>query len=312
MTGHAPLAVVVVSFNTCEYLRACLTSVVNQRAASVVVADNGSTDGTIEMIEREFPRVVIDLDRRNPGYAAGANRGIRRCDGADVLLLNSDTRLTAGALDALATYLGQHPEAGVVGPRLVNGDGSLQRSTFPFPSPMRPSLQQPVLRWLLHTVPYLGERNLATWSHGRSRAVPYIMGAAMAIRRQAFEAVGGFDESYFMYAEEADLCWRMRAAGWETHFAPVTEVVHAGRGSTKQWRAEMLERAALSQLQFCRSHYTGPRRTLAVLVSQAVMGLRIIRDTARLLLVTDAAVRREIAENLRVWQRVFLGRSMAA
>jgi GT2 family glycosyltransferase len=115
-----------------------------------------------------------------------------------------------------------------------------------------------------------------------------------------------------MYAEEADLCWRLRAAGWETHFAPVTDIVHVGRRSTQQWRAQMLERAALSQLQFCRSHYSGLQRTLALLVNRSLMGLRIIRDAVRLLMATDAGARREIAENLRVWQRLFLGRAMPA
>ena len=301
-------AIVVVNFNTVDHLRRCLESASGQHASRIVVADNGSTDGSIEMVEREFPFVDLSVDRRNPGYGAGANRGIRACGDLDVLLLNSDTRFGPGALAALQKYLSSHPSAGLVGPRLLNVDGTLQPSTFRFPSPLRPPVQRDPLAPLIRHIPWVGDRYLSTWSHDRPRTVPYVMGAALMIRRTAFEAVGGFDESFFMYAEEIDLCWRMRTAGWETHFAPVTNVVHAGRASTRQREAEMLEQSAVSSMRFYRQRYSGLRRGVGLLMFRAAMAGRIGRDAFRYAWVRDADRRREIAGNLRIWQRVLTDR----
>jgi GT2 family glycosyltransferase len=305
--GRAPsqrgIAVVVVSFNTRDHLRACLESVMPQGARRVVVADNGSTDGSVTMVHDEFPGAELDIDEANPGYGAAANRGIRRCGHADVLLLNSDTRLARGSLDALRAYLDDHTRAGIVGPRLRNPDGSLQRSTFPFPAPFRPPLLNDPLARAIEHVPFVRERYLATWSHTRPRVVPYVVGAALAIRRAAFDAVGGFDESYFMYAEEVDLCWRMRAAGWETHFAPVTDVVHVGRASTMQQRPAMLERSVLSSVRFYQRHYSGGQLRRAVTVMRSALALRLLRDRARHALTSDVVRKGRLAEDIEVWRR---------
>lgn len=303
-----PLAVVVVNFNTRDHLRACLESVVADVPLRVVVADNGSSDGSVDMVRREFTSVEIDLDPANPGFGAAANRGIRRCAPADVLLLNSDTRLKPGALGALSRYLDEHPRAGIVGPRLVNPDGSLQRSCFPFPSPLRPPFAHDPLGVLARYVPGMAERCLATWSHDAPRVVPWVMGAAVALRREAFDAAGGFDESYFMYAEEIDFCFRLRTLGWETHFAPVTEVAHLGRASADQHRLAMLEQNIASSFRFYRRHYRGVRLASAEAAMHAGMIVRLLRDGARWLSTTDAARRHTLAENVGVWRRAMSGR----
>lgn len=304
---RAPLrpgvAVVIVSFNTREHLRACLQHVLAEGASRVVVADNGSTDGSVEMVGSEFTTVELDLDRSNPGYGAAANRGILRCDVEHVLLLNSDTRIGPGSLAALGAYLDAHPRAGVVGPRLSNEDGTLQRSTFPFPAPLRPPLLNDPLARAIARIPVARERYLATWSHTTPRVVPYVIGAALAIRRAAFDEVGGFDESYFMYAEEVDLCWRLHASGWETHFAPVADVVHVGRASTMQQRPAMLERSVLSTIHFYRRHYSGRQLRRALMAMRGALALRLLRDRARHALTTDTTRRGQLAEDIRVWQR---------
>jgi len=311
LTDRPSASIVVVSFNTRDHLRACLESAIGQDAVRIVVADNGSTDGSIELVERDFPSVLLSVDRTNPGYGAGANRGIALCDG-DVLLLNSDTRLAAGALDGLHAYLRAHDRAGIVGPRLVDRAGRLQPSTFRFPSLLRPPvLRDPLVR-LVRRVPGARERYLPTWSHTRTRTVPYVMGAALMIRRAAFDPVGGFDESFFMYAEEIDLCWRLRCAGWETHFAPVTDVVHEGRASTRQQPTEMLEQSAVSSIRFYKRRYSGLRLGVGLVILRVAMAARIARDLLRYLWTRDAGRRRGLAENVRVWRRVLSGRSVAA
>ena len=306
MVRDASLAVVIVCFNTREHLAACLATVLPESPRQVVVADNGSADGSIAMVRQQFPSVVVDVDGSNPGYGAAANRGIRRCGTADVLLLNSDTRLRSGALARLRAYLDAHPRAGIVGPRLLNADGTLQPSCLPFPSALRPPCERNLLEPLVRRIPKLRERCLSTWSHAQARVVPAVMGAALAIRRAAFDAVGGFDERFFMYAEETDLCFRMSSAAWETHFAPVTDIVHIGRASTRQRRVAMLEQSALSSIQFVDRHYSGRQHGGALFAIRCGMAVRMLRDQARYFWATDGDRRRELAENLGVWRRVLL------
>jgi hypothetical protein len=206
------------------------------------------------------------------------------------------------ALEALARYLDDHPEAGIVGPRLLNPDGSLQRSCFPFPSPMRPPLQTDPIGRLVGRVPGLGEWSFATWSHDRVRVVPWVTGAALVIRRRAFDDVGGFDESFFMYAEEIDLCYRAKQRGWETHFAPVADVEHSGGCSTHQHRTAMLAQGCTSALHFYRRHYSGGPLVRAVCMMVAAMAWRAVRDRVRRAFSSNPVRRRELTEDVRVWE----------
>jgi len=309
MTGEARdarMGVAVVNYNTRDHLHACLASVTAAGAREVVVVDNGSTDGSAEMVRRDFAGVLLHVDHSNPGYGAGANRAIALCASPYVLLLNSDTLLRPGALAALARYLDEHPRAGVVGPRLVNLDGSLQPSCRAFPSPLVPLHRQESLGRVARHLPLLGDRYLAAWPHTHARVVPWVVGAALALRREAMDAVGGFDESFFMYSEEIDLSYRMRRHGWETHFAPVTDVVHAGGASTKQYHAAMSAQLFLSSLHFYERHFSGARLAQAVFMTRLSILARLVRDRVRLRAARDAATRERLAENLSVWRRVLL------
>jgi GT2 family glycosyltransferase len=263
------------------------------------------------MVEHDFPWAELSIDASNPGYGAGANRGIRRCGIADVLLLNSDTCLAPGGLRALTGYLASHPRAGIVGPRLIHEDGTLQPSAFRFPSAIYPPVQRSPFVSVIRRVPWARERYLPTWSHSSARRVPYVMGAALLIRRAAFDAVGGFDESFFMYAEEIDLSWRLQAAGWETHFAPVTTVMHAGCASTRQMRTAMLERSAVSSMRFYRTRYSGAALRLGLLSIRAAMAGRLARDWVRCRCTRNVERQRELAANVDVWRRVLARREIA-
>ncbi|MEJ7811825.1 MAG: glycosyltransferase family 2 protein [Gemmatimonadaceae bacterium] len=301
------VAVAVINFNTREHLRACLTTVAAESPPEVVVVDNGSTDGSIEMVRRDFPGVTLHVDPRNRGYGAASNEAIARCTAPYVLLLNSDTLLPPGALAALASHLDRHPRAAVVGPRLVNPDGTLQPSCFAFPSPLGTLLENARADKVVRRIPRLRERYLRTWSHARAREVPWVMGAALAIRRQAFDAVGGFDESFFMYFEEVDLSYRLRAAGWETHFAPVTDVIHAGGASTAQWRTDMYARLFLSSMHYYEMHHSRLRSLGAAAVVKLSMLARLARDTTRFHATRDAGRRAELTERMVAWRRVLRG-----
>lgn len=254
------VTVVVVNYNTREDLARCLTSVRESGPEAVIVADNGSTDGSREMVEDAFSEVTLLRLDENPGYGGAANAAIAHCSTPYALLLNSDTVLRADTVDALAAHLDAHPRAAVVGPRLLNPDGTLQPSCYPFPGSARWVVDNDDVSRLLGWVPGGSAWGYRTWAHDRDRVVPWVKGAALAIRVSAFEAVGGFDPAYFMYHEETDLCFRLRSAGWEVGFTPDTEVVHTGGTSTGQVPVEMAVALYRSAERFHRTHYTGLHR----------------------------------------------------
>jgi GT2 family glycosyltransferase len=253
----AAMDVVLVNRDTREHLLDALPTVLAESPRRVVVVDNGSSDGSAAAVRERFPSVEVIARADNPGYGAAANQGIAACPAPFVLLLNSDVLLQPGALGALSSHLQSHPRAGLAGPRLVDPDGRLQPSCAPFLGSFRMIVEKSPLGRLLARVPPVRERWLLRWSsHDRPRVVPWVLGAALAIRREAFEQVGGFDPSFYMYAEEVDLCWRLREAGWETHFAPVATIAHVGGASTAAVREEMERRRVESARRFYRLHYS--------------------------------------------------------
>ena len=286
------IAAVVISYNTRDLLRDCLASLAAEPVASVTVVDNGSSDGSPEMVRAEFPSVRLIVDPSNPGFGAAANRGIRCSSERYVLLLNADTRVMPGAFENLVRYLDEHPRAAIAGPRILHPDGRLQPSCFPFLGTAQFEIERSFLGPMLARVPLLRRRYLLQHSdHDRPRRVPWVLGAALAIRREAFEEVGGFDESYFLYAEEIDLCYRLRAARWQVHFAPVADVVHVGGASTSQNPVRARLQNTASTLQFCRTHYSPARAAGVAALVRAGALLRLLR--ARIRLLTAGAGRRE-------------------
>jgi len=297
------IAVGVISWNTRHLLHQCLETVLGQAPAEVVVVDNGSTDESPEMVRRFFPSVQVKVNPQNPGFGTAANQAFASTTAPYLLLLNSDTQLRPDALRALAEYLDRHPSVGVVGPRLVRPDGRLQSSCAAFPHPLLPLVKSKGLTRAIGRIPVLRDHVLDTWTHDRPRKVPWVVGAALAIRREAFEAVGGFDETFHMYFEEPDLCARMLAARWETHFAPVAEIIHVEGASTQQRRHEMLWEWAVSYARYIERHFSGRRRSVARVMFRAGMLVRWLVQHARWLVARDAVTRAQIAGDAAVWSR---------
>ena len=307
--GIISVAVVIVNYNTREFLRSCLATVQSEAPSEVVVVDNASSDGSAEMVQTDYPWVVLYANRTNRGYGAAANQAIARCTAKYVLLLNSDTLLPSGALQALSTYLERHPRAAIVGPRLLNSDGTLQASCYPFPGTLTWFLDNDDIRWLVRHIPVLRDRLFRTWPHTYARVVPWVKGAALMLRRQAFEEVGGFDDSFFLFFEETDLCHRLSTAGWETHFAPITAVVHVGEASTVQRATDMTVQLVASNLKFCRQHYSRIWSTGLATIMKITILARFVRDTIRAHTERDPSKRARIAADVAAWQRVLLGHS---
>ena len=296
-------AVVIVNHNTREHLRACLASVMPQQPNQVIVVDNGSTDDSQQMTREQFPAVEL-IENGNKGFGAGANLGVAATRRPYVLLLNSDTRLLPGALAALERYLDSRPRVGLVGPRLLNPDGSLQPSLYPNPAPMAELMRWTSLRRIAAGIPSLRRKYLLDLPHDCETEAGWLAGAALALRRIAFDHIGGFDTSFFMYSEEVDLAYRLQLAGWSVRLTPNAEVLHVGGASTAAYRAEMMAHLYASMTHFYRKHY-GPReRTLLRAILTYFMARNLVRDRLRLLRASSEDTRRVLAEDMSAWRRV--------
>lgn len=224
------LSIVIVNWNTREMLRDCLRSVLSglgPLAAEILVSDNASSDGSVEMVRAEFPAVRLIVNDRNLGFAGGNNVALRVATGRHVLLLNTDTLVHGDVLPEAVAWLDAHPAVGVLGPRVLNADGSVQPSCSAFPS-----LRHLAMQTLgLTRIAALDAYRMTGWDRASERRVDVISGAAMFVRRAAMAEVGLLDEAFFFYGEETDWCHRFRRAGWELVFAPIPEITHFGNGS---------------------------------------------------------------------------------
>jgi len=221
----------------------------------VIVVDNVSQDGSPAAIREAFPHVEVVERGERAGYGANHNLALARAEGRHVLLLNDDARVRPGAIDAMAGYLDAHPEVAAAAPTLVHADGRPQVSLWPTPSPRADVLA--ALR--------LGRGRPAPL-HGREpQAVGWAMGCALLVRRDALQAAGGFDEGYFMYAEEMDLLVRLAQSAGPTHWVPDAEVVHEGQASTGESSERAIEMAR-SRRRYHARHYP-PAGRLAVRVA---------------------------------------------
>ncbi len=254
-----PLGVAIVSYNTCDLLRTCLASLRLSSVAHVVaVVDNGSRDDSVAMIRREFPEVLVIVPEANLGFAKGTNVAMQALRDAHpamefMMMLNPDTTMHDGALEYMVAFLQAHPRVGVVSPRLLNSDGSLQRAAFRFPTPSMTFLE------LFPPGDITPGRLYDSWWNGRYAqevggsapfAIDHPLGACMVTRVAVIAAVGMLDDSYFMYAEEIDWCQRVHAAGWAIWQVPAAQVTHVGGASSRQFKAAMVRALWRSRRQY--------------------------------------------------------------
>lgn len=217
--------------------------------------DNASWDGSAQMVAQCFPGVRLVQSAENLGFARGYNQAAAEAQGRHLLLLNPDTVTRPGALRKLVECLDSHPRAGAVGPRLLNADGTLQYSCRRFPHPLAALFRNTPLGKLFPRNRYTRAYLMTDYDHSREARVDWISGAAMAIRREAWEQVGGFDEGFFMYAEDMDWCRRAGTAGWEIWYAPSAEIVHRIGRSSDQVPFQMVLQFHRSMARFYRKHY---------------------------------------------------------
>jgi hypothetical protein len=271
MTAAPPdVSVIIVSWNTRALTMACLESLpaaARTTTWDAWVVDNASTDDSVAAIRAAAPHVRLIANADNVGFAVANNQGIAASRGRYVLLLNSDTVMAAGSLDVLVALADARPRCGVGGPMLLNPDGTYQTGPTPFPTLWNEVL---AVTGLGRRLTYRGFPSRSAARAATVQRADYVGGACMLARREAIAEVGGLDEGYFMYSEEPDWCWRMRAAGWEVWYTPDARITHFGGQSTGQVRDAMLIALYRSKVRFFRQHRS---RWQAAGLTAVILGL---------------------------------------
>ncbi len=276
------LSIIILSWNTKELLKQCLKSLVQSAKfkvqSEIIVVDNGSTDGSPEMVKKEFPQAKLIQNKENLGFAKGNNLGLRQAQGEYIMLLNSDTIIQDKAIDKLVDFLDSHSEIDIVGPQLLNQDGSLQANCGRFPN-------LGVAAVMLFKE-HLGGSDYVRCSPPISRPVDWLMGAAFMARANVFKTVGGLDEKMFMYMEEVEWFFRSRQRGFKAYFLKEAKIIHLGRGSSKSGKREPILNIYGGLLHYYRKHKSPPELFLLeiMLKTKALIALTIgwIRDDSYL------------------------------
>jgi GT2 family glycosyltransferase len=222
------LSIIIVSWNCRHWLHDCLDSIQAQPQGfpfETIVVDNASEDGSQEMVRREFSRVRLIVNEANVGFAAASNRGAGSAAGRFLIFLNPDTLVQPGTLAGALDFMERHPEAGIMGCRTLNPDGSLQASAFAFPTPLRAFALVTGLNRFFKLSHFTDHSALCT--------PDYVQGSFLMIGKKRFDDCGRFDDRFFLYAEEVDLCLRVRAAGFKTYYFPGVAIMHRGGGSSR-------------------------------------------------------------------------------
>jgi hypothetical protein len=276
------LSVVIVSWNVRSLLRRCLASIYNSVAlptaggephgtldVEVIVVDNASSDDSVDMVRQTFPQVHLVANSTNLGFPTANNQGIRRAGGRYVLLLNPDTEVVGDALGQMISFADEHPDVGMVGPQLLNADGTVQSSRRRFPTLATAMVES---TWLQLAVTSLGSLPLsrllttpirrlldryyvADRPDGVVQDVDWVTGAAMFSRREAIDDVGEMDEAYFMYSEELDWCRRFREAGWRIVYFPEAQIIHHVGKSSEQVTVARHIHFQTSKVRYFRKHH---------------------------------------------------------
>lgn len=297
------LSIALVNWNNRDYLEQCLESIEAAQLSlsyDVVVADNGSTDGSQQMLAKRFPHVKIVQNEGNVGVARGNNQCIQNSGGRHIYILNNDTVINRESVQAMVRFLDEHPEAGAVGGNLLNPDRTLQSSFYSFPTLLEEFLIVSHIGRCL--TPHFPSHN-GTWP--TVRTVDWISSASIVVRRAAIESIGLIDEKYFIYSDETDWQYRLWQAGWKVYYLPQATTIHYGGGSfqpggkryTLVYRGRML---------FARKHYSRlyciVQRTMFALAALGRLGVWLAAQASS---KWRAVARKQIVSNLETLKLCF-------
>ena len=273
---------VVVNFNAGDHLTACVRSLRAEGIERIVVVDNASRDGSVDAALRADPELEVVRSEANVGFSTAVNLGAARFE-SDVLVVNPDAVVEPGAVKAMVAVLDHDAEVGIVGPRIENPDGSLYPSARTFPA-MGDAMGHAFVGLVAPRNRYTRRYRMLDWDHATAARVDWVSGACLLARRACFDALGGFDESYFMYLEDVDLCWRAHRAGWAVAYEPAARVVHVQGVSTDQRPYRMIAEHHRSLFTFWWRTTPGAKRlALAPLVVAGLVLRTVLASVQRML-----------------------------
>lgn len=253
------VSVVIVNWNTKKLLHDCVDSICKNTqdvSVEIIVVDNCSTDGSVEMLEAEYKdRVILIKNHENMGFAKANNQGFLKCRGRYICLVNSDTVTFERCLDRMARYMDAHPKVGMLGPKTLSRDGSVQKSCQKLPSLWNALCQALYLHRLFPKTAFFSSVVMEYFDHLETIKCDSLQACYLMVRREALEQVGPLDESYYFYAEDKDWCKRFRKANWENVFYPEAEAIHYGGESSKKAPVHFAVEKCKADFLYWSKHY---------------------------------------------------------
>ncbi|MCR8726787.1 glycosyltransferase family 2 protein [Frigidibacter sp. ROC022] len=305
MTTPPALSIIVVSYNTREMTLDCLRSIAAETRTphEVILLDNASSDGSADAIAEAFPQVVLIRETTNHGFAQGNNLAIKRARGNYVLLLNPDTIVLDGAIDKLMAFAERTPEARIWGGRTLYGDRSLNPTSCWRRMTLWSLTSQVLgLSSLFRRNAFFNPEGLGGWKRDTEREVDIVTGCFFLIQKSFWDSLGGFDPTYVMYGEEADLCLRARAVGARPRITPTAEIVHYA-GASETVRADKLVRLIKAKTTLIRRHFPAWQRPLAMALLRFWPWSRWQAARFRAMLTNSTAQKEKTESWAQVWAR---------
>jgi len=251
------VSIIIVAWNVKDFVHNCLKSVYEQTKGitfEVIYVDNGSEDGSVDMVTKEFPEVRIIKNEKNEGFTKANNQGIQISKGRYVLLLNSDTIVLDNAITKTVKFADSHPEAAVVGCKVLNSDSTLQRNCFMYPSILNMLLSAIYLHKFFSKSKFFGRERMTWWDFNDVREVETVGGCFSLVRRKAIDQVGLMDETYFVYGDDPDWCYRFKKSGWKIIFTPNGQIIHYDGQNTQSMTRKFFWQLNGSRLIFMKIH----------------------------------------------------------
>lgn len=290
------LSIIIVNWNVKDLLKICLQSACKPSpglTTEIIVVDSASADGSPQMVQKEFPQICLIASNENIGYAKGNNVGINAAQGRYLLLLNPDTVVEKDALSCLIDYMDAHPAVGAAGPQLLWPDGAVQSSRRRFPTLGSLFWESTLLGQWFPNNRHVQNYHFTDQSPDKIQLVDWVVGAALLIRREAWQQTGPIDESFFMYFEETDWCRRCAEAGWKIHYMPQAKITHYEGKSSEQIVAARTIRFQRSKLRYTRKYFGAGWATILRLFLWLTFAFQWLEESAKWLLGHRRALRRE-------------------
>jgi GT2 family glycosyltransferase len=305
----ADLTFVIVNWNVRDLLRRCLLSLPSAGTrgldVEVIVVDNDSLDGSQEMVRTEFPGVRLITNKLNLGFSHACNQGWEAGRGRHILFLNPDTEVGSDTPVVMVRYMDAYPDVGALGPRLRYPDGSVQSSRRRFPTLATAFFESTLLELCWPRNPWALQYRLADRADDVVQEVDWVVGACLLVRHEVLEEIGGFDEGYFMYSEELDLCRRIWTAGWKVVFLPEAEVIHHEGKSSEQVVAARHIHFQTSKVRYFRKHHGRLAAGTLRAFLMATYAYQIVEEALKWLVGHRRKLR---AARLQAYWRVFRSR----